>query len=88
MSDKLKTPESWDKDYTKLWTDYQKAQERICKYRKQIDSLNKIKEAAEAHINFDIDLYFRDKARGFLNERHPNTVALLEALAEHKTNNG
>jgi len=44
--------------------------------------LEKVTEAAKAHINFDLHEYIHDKEVGNLVNRHPATVALLEALME------
>ena len=45
-----KTPDSWDEDYRKLWTDYQKANERLSEYRKELEKRNVVLKAASTLI--------------------------------------
>lgn len=66
MSD-VKTPGLWDADYTKLWKDYQSAQERIVNYRKEIKQLQsqltgmrEVVEAASILNNLDIGSDFSE----------------------------
>ena len=46
------------------------------------DAMSDVVEAAKLHINFNNDLYISDKESGNLTDRHPDTVALLEALSK------
>ena len=48
------------------------------------DELEKVVEAAKDLMNFDYDLYVSDKAAGNYVDRHANTLALLDSLANLK----